>query len=102
MGDPLFPGESENEQMQLIMEVKGLPPDEVLEQGKRSHIFFNKESEPILKRNSSGRIRQPGTKKLGELMQTDNKVFIDFIDKCTEWDVKDRLTPEQALCHEWI
>ena len=31
MGYPLFPGESENEQLCYIMEVKGTPPEELME-----------------------------------------------------------------------
>lgn len=32
---PLFPGESEQEQLSLIMEVLGVPADHLLQQGER-------------------------------------------------------------------
>ena len=35
-------------------------------------------------------------------MDTEDKNFIDFIDKCIEWDIEKRLNPESALNHEWI
>jgi dual specificity tyrosine-phosphorylation-regulated kinase 2/3/4 len=60
-GDPLFPGESENEQIQCIMEIKGLPSDEVLSTSKRKRVFFDKNDKPILKPNSSGTIRTPNS-----------------------------------------
>ena len=28
--------------------------------------------------------------------------FIDFIDKCLDWDPANRMTPLEALQHEWI
>jgi dual specificity tyrosine-phosphorylation-regulated kinase 2/3/4 len=31
-----------------------------------------------------------------------DKKFIDFIKKCLEWDPKKRITPKEALLHEWI
>ena len=39
-GYPLFPGENEQEQLQLIMEINGVPPVNVIEKGSRSKIFF--------------------------------------------------------------
>jgi dual specificity tyrosine-phosphorylation-regulated kinase 2/3/4 len=41
-GYPIFPGENEEEQMSMIMEVIDLPPIHVLEQGTRTKIFFGK------------------------------------------------------------
>lgn len=41
-GYPLFPGENEAEQLSCIMEVCGLPPDEVLHAATRRQLFFGK------------------------------------------------------------
>jgi serine/threonine protein kinase len=41
-GYPLFPGENEVEQLACIMEVMGLPPNNVLEQATRRRLFFGK------------------------------------------------------------
>lgn len=53
-GDPLFPGENEHEQIQCIMEIKGVPSEKVLEKARRKKLYFNDKNEPILKPNSSG------------------------------------------------
>lgn len=29
-------------------------------------------------------------------------MFLDFIKKCLEWDVEKRMTPEEAIRHEWV
>ena len=60
------------------------------------------EYKPILKENSKGKIRRPGTKKLWELVDEEDSDFVDFLEKCTEWKVSDRLTPTDALSHPWI
>jgi serine/threonine protein kinase len=39
-GYPLFPGENENEQLACIMEVLGLPPDNILQAATRRQLFF--------------------------------------------------------------
>ena len=39
-GYPLFPGENEVEQLACIMEVMGLPPQNILEQATRRRLFF--------------------------------------------------------------
>ena len=56
-GFPLFPGESEVEQLAYIMELYGLPSDDVLKIAQRKHLFFHKNNEPILSPNSRGKIR---------------------------------------------
>ena len=84
------------------MEVKGVPPMSVLEKAKRKKLYFNEQNEPILKPNSSGTLRKPNGKRLEELMDTEDSKFVDFISRCIEWDVKQRLDPEGALNHEWI
>jgi dual specificity tyrosine-phosphorylation-regulated kinase 2/3/4 len=41
-GYPLFPGENETDQLSCIIELKGLPPKEILAAGSRSRTFFGK------------------------------------------------------------
>ena len=31
-----------------------------------------------------------------------DKSFLDFLMKCFEWDPETRITPKDALLHEWI
>lgn len=40
-GVPLFPGESEQEQLSLIMEVIGLPSHDILSKASRKNVFFD-------------------------------------------------------------
>ena len=100
-GYPLFPGESEAEQLLCIMEVKGLPSDELLEQATRKKLFFDGNNPKIVP-NSRGKKRIPGTRKLEEKVKSNDEVFLDFISKCIEWNPKKRMTPAEAFAHEFI
>jgi len=103
-GYPLFPGENEAEQLAYIMEIKGVPPEYIIELSSRRNLFFEKDSfYPIIVTNSRGRRRLPSTKTLSNVLKkcTDAK-FLDFIDQCLDWDPVNRMTPLEALQHEWI
>lgn len=64
-GYPLFPGENEAEQLAYIMEIKGVPPDYIIDLSSRRNLFFEKDSfVPIIVTNSRGRRRMPNTKSL--------------------------------------
>jgi dual specificity tyrosine-phosphorylation-regulated kinase 2/3/4 len=57
-GHPLFAGEDEKEQMQCIMEMRGLPPRSLLMLSTRRHVFFDEDFRPMLRPNKKGVIRQ--------------------------------------------
>lgn len=89
------------------MRVRGIPPAEVLSLSTRRKVFFDSSGNPRLVPNSKGRIRKPGTRCLADEIPTEDSQFLDLISskfylECLEWDPKKRLTPEEALSHEWI
>ena len=101
-GYPIFPGETEHDQVGYMMEINGLPPIELLRRGKRSHIFFDRDGLPISIPNSKGKIRMPNTKYLHEVLDWNDEPFLDFVERCFEWIPEDRINPHIALRHEWI
>jgi dual specificity tyrosine-phosphorylation-regulated kinase 2/3/4 len=106
-GYPLFPGESEAEQMCCIMEVKGLPPPDMIETSSRSKLFFESKTAPKIVTNSRGKKRFPGNRPLQDVLRGADERFIHLIDSkihlgCLNWDPTQRITPEEALNHDWI
>lgn len=114
-GYPIFPGENEVDQLAFIMEVCGLPKQGVLDVSTRRHLFFDDNNKPILMPNSKGKIRQPSAKSLAQVLlrsrprrgsaaesESDNRKFLDFLERCFEWHPEKRLTPLEALHHEWV
>ncbi|PIK33086.1 putative dual specificity tyrosine-phosphorylation-regulated kinase 4-like, partial [Apostichopus japonicus] len=52
--------------------------------------------------NSKGKKRKPNSKDLRYAIKTTDSLFLDFISRCLEWDPLERMTPDQALQHDWI
>ncbi|CAG9330865.1 unnamed protein product [Blepharisma stoltei] len=101
-GCPLFPGESEAEQLLCIMEVKGVPPDSILERSTRKALFFEEDNTPKIAPNSRGKKRFPGTRNLNERVKSTDPEFLSFIQRCLDWNPDTRMTPQEALSHPWM
>jgi dual specificity tyrosine-phosphorylation-regulated kinase 2/3/4 len=97
-GKPLFPAECERELLQLMMQVKGRVPEEMLEKSIKKNKFF---SQGLILPDKYGNILQPGSKKLEEIIEGET-IFLDFIEGCLEWDPAFRMTAQQALDHPWL
>ncbi|XP_041110261.1 dual specificity tyrosine-phosphorylation-regulated kinase 4-like isoform X3 [Polyodon spathula] len=101
-GSPLFPGENEVEQMACIMEVLGLPPTEFIQTASRKRLFFDSKGSPRNTTNSKGKKRCPNSKDLASVLKTNDTLFLDFLRGCLVWDPAQRMTPDEAVQHEWI
>lgn len=101
-GLPLFPGESERQQLQCIMETCGAPPMSMLAAATRQKAFFNSDGTPDLRPDSKGRLRKPGTKSLSQGLRTSDAGFVSFLSACLELDPTKRLTPADGMRHPWI
>ncbi|KAL4659447.1 dual specificity tyrosine-phosphorylation-regulated kinase 4-like [Arapaima gigas] len=101
-GYPLFPGESEWEQMACIMEIFGIPPKDFIQTASRRKLFFDSKGYPRHITNSKGRRRRPSSKDLATVLKTNDPLFLDFIRRCLTWDPNKRMTPDEAMRHKWI
>uniref|UniRef100_A0A8D8UQ46 dual-specificity kinase n=1 Tax=Cacopsylla melanoneura TaxID=428564 RepID=A0A8D8UQ46_9HEMI len=101
-GCPLFPGENEVEQLACIMELLGVPGEDVIANASRRRLFFDSKGTPRCITNSKGRKRKPGSKDMATVIRCTDKAFVDFVTQCFCWDSKKRLTPDEALRHEWL
>ncbi|XP_055381936.1 dual specificity tyrosine-phosphorylation-regulated kinase 2 [Condylostylus longicornis] len=101
-GFPIFPGENEVEQLACIMEVIGLPGDDLISTATRRRLFFDSRGSPRCITNSKGRKRKPGSKTLASALRCSDLLFVDFIRRCLEWDPTKRMTPDEAAHHDWL
>ncbi|EDW27387.1 GL21056 [Drosophila persimilis] len=101
-GFPLFPGENEVEQLACIMEVLGLPPKVLISVARRRRLFFDSRDAPRCITNTKGRKRAPGSKSLAQILHCQDRYFIDFLQRCLEWDPAERMTPDEAAHHEFL
>ncbi|XP_059582193.1 dual specificity tyrosine-phosphorylation-regulated kinase 4 [Alligator mississippiensis] len=101
-GYPLFPGENEVEQLACIMEVLGLPPADFVQTASRRRTFFDSRGFPRTITNSRGKKRYPDSKDLSTVLKTHDGIFLDFLKRCLRWEPAQRMTPDEAMQHEWI
>ncbi|XP_070161253.1 uncharacterized protein [Polyergus mexicanus] len=101
-GYPLFPGEDEIEQLACIMEVLGLPPEHIISHATRRRLFFDQKGSPRCVTNSKGKKRWAGSKNLSMALRCSDMLFVNFVSRCLEWDPKKRMTPDEAMRHEWL
>ena len=99
-GKPLLPGESEHDQLVLIIELFGNPSVTVLQQSIKREMFF--ENKVLKDPTVNNIVKVPGSKKLYEVICCADELFLDFITKCLEIDPDLRLTPQAALKHPWL
>ena len=83
IGYPIFPGESENDQLSRIIEMINIPTPSVYAISQRRAKFFNEgpagDYEPIMLKNSRGKLRRPGGKPLSLLLGDEDPHFLDFV-----------------------
>ncbi|KAI0226586.1 serine/threonine protein kinase, CMGC, dual-specificity [Massospora cicadina] len=100
-GHPIFPGETEAEQMACILEVLGHPDPALLAKSKRRYSYFDVSGNPR-PTLSPRRCRVVGSKPLAHILKDADEQYIDFVARCLEFDPEKRMTPAQALGHPWI
>lgn len=121
-GNPLFSGNTEQEQISYIMEIQGIPDKRLLEGASRRQHFFGMgwikrllspmmltcllldiHGHPKIPASNNGkRYQRPGSKTLAQVLGSTDMQFNDFIDRCIQWDPAKRLTAKDALQHAWI
>jgi len=122
-GEPLFPGNSEFDQMMKIVEVLGMPPKYLLDSAPKTKKFFEKDDagEYHCKRLREMKIyKQPGTKSLRDIIgvntggpqgrrmgesghsSEDYVIFVDLITKMLHYDPQHRITPGNAVEHPFL
>lgn len=83
-----------------------IPSQDVYDISQRRAKFFTETTptqyEPIMLKNSRGKLRKPGGKTLKMVMGNEDPDYLDFVQRCLEWNPEKRLTPDEALRHIWV
>ena len=56
---------------------------------------------PKINVNNGGK-RKISSKSLRDVLKTEDKDLVDFVRRCFIWNPKHRMTPDEALQHEWL
>ena len=101
-GIPLFPGETEADQLACMMEVLGVPPVRVISCATRKYLYFDQHGEPRTKKNSKERARIPGSRSLRNILKGADEAFFQLVEACLKWDTAERIKPQDALRIDWF
>lgn len=101
-GYPIFPGQTEQEQLAMIMEMRGVPPINLLQEASRVEMFFDQNGAPKVIKDNEGKPIVPNSMTLGQYVEAEDRNFMKFLDACLHWDPDLRMTPEEGLRHDWI
>uniref|UniRef100_A0A1I8IFQ5 dual-specificity kinase n=1 Tax=Macrostomum lignano TaxID=282301 RepID=A0A1I8IFQ5_9PLAT len=120
-GYPLFPGEDEGDQLACIMELCGTPPQALLDACRRTKVFFSSRGLPRYSSVDAGPDGSPqlkgGRSRRGKFARASGRdlptalkgtgaaadpLFLDFLRRCLLWLPEERMTPREALRHDWL
>ena len=101
LGTPLFPGDTEQEQMCYMLSCLGKPDPQLLKHAERRKVFFN---DDFSVRDDLHQVELTPEfgKPLRELIHPKDKLFLNFLETVLKWDPKARPVPKEALQHPWI
>ena len=116
LGYPLLPGQSEDDQMALTIEMLGMPPHHLLmgarDRGSRFISCTTGQPRYImrlgLEANEAVSARgPPGSRDISLLLtphlgDQQDLLMVDFIKRCLHWDPRQRITASLALRHPWL
>ena len=97
IGRPYFQADSEAELLKKIIQVKGVVPQELLNNATKRLKFYGEDNEL----HNKEELLEASNVELRNIVK-DDCYFLDFIEKCLEWDPAKRMTPEEALVHPWL
>eukprot|EP01086_Lenisia_limosa_P015304 TRINITY_DN4826_c0_g1_i2.p1 TRINITY_DN4826_c0_g1~~TRINITY_DN4826_c0_g1_i2.p1 ORF type:complete len:419 (+),score=72.15 TRINITY_DN4826_c0_g1_i2:19-1275(+) len=117
IGEPVFPGKNEEDQMMRITEVCGMPSDEMLESSPKVSRFFTQAAGSWAPKNINIR---PGARTLESIVGAetggpggrrkhennhspqDYHIFLDLVRKMLDYNAESRISAFDALQHEFF
>ena len=101
LGTPIFPGDTEQEQMCYMLSCLGKPDPSLLKNAERRRVFFNDDFS-INAELHEVELTPGFGRPLKDLVDSKDKDFLSFLEAVMRWDPRSRPTPKEALQHPWI
>lgn len=121
-GDPIFNGRSEADQVMMITEMFGMPPDAMLEKARKTSAYFvrNETSFKYQRKPSSKKYLSLKGRRLTDCLGSetggpqnrrasdpghtpaDYHRFESLLNRLLDWDPATRMTPREALEHPFL
>lgn len=98
-GTPLFPCENEQDLLKRIVFAIGQPSHLFLNTCSRKNLYFTSDCK-LIKLKEKGISYMPPPRSLGDTLEGADPDFVDFINRCLQWDPRERITAEEAILHK--
>ena len=122
VGEPLFNGQNESDQMRRIMNIRGPPPDSLIESAsaKKRGMFFEERNGQWLPKESNKDKSSNQSKTLADIIGVSTggpfgrrrgdpghspehyRSFLDLINRMLDYDPQTRIKPIEALSHSFF
>jgi dual specificity tyrosine-phosphorylation-regulated kinase 2/3/4 len=99
-GKPIFPGDNEHEQLEMLMQVLGPVPDTLRTKCSRRKEFFTSDGKVVAYKGQKN--RRTGSLTLEAATHIGDPLLLDLLKKCLEWKQEDRISAADALAHPWF
>ncbi|CAN0434527.1 unnamed protein product [Lampetra planeri] len=97
-GRELSRSNSHEDHLPRCIEILGMPPRYMVNGAPDRTQFFDHRGKMFC----PGKKRVPGSFPLHRVLKSDDPEFVEFISSCLRWDPNCRMTPAQALAHNWL
>ena len=102
-GEPLFPGNNEQEQLEYIMELCGIFPESMIDKSRKKQHYFDTDYSPFLIEDPQyGILRIPENRRLEDAIPSQDNLFLDFVASCLVLDPEQRPGAAEQMQHPWI
>jgi dual specificity tyrosine-phosphorylation-regulated kinase 2/3/4 len=92
-GEPIFPGNNEQEQLEYIMEFGGIFPESMINKSRKKEHYFDTDYSPFLIEDPNhGILRIPDSRPIQIAVPSNDLNFLDFICRCLELDPESRFS----------
>lgn len=122
-GDPIFNGVSEEDQINKICEVLGMPPSSMLSEARKTNKFFEGGKGALTEyrlKSTKKRYKEPESRSIHDIIGTYHggpagrrqgetghdpasyEQFVDLVSRMLVYDPKLRIRPDEALRHPFL
>ena len=101
-GCPLFPASDEEELINMMVEMLGLPPRAMIRDASRAHHYFDQNGQLKSKPSKSGKIYVPNGNTIQAATKIRDRDLLSLIERCLTWVPSERITAQEFLEHPWI
>ena len=99
-GSPLLPARDEEELINMMVEMFGLPPKSMIRDAPRAHHYFDQNGQ--LKPNKTGKVYVPNGTTIQEATKIRDRELLSLIERCLTWSPSERITAQEFLEDSWI